>query len=184
MQYVHVMMGLPGSGKTTWAKEKAKETGAMIISRDSIRHMLKHSHDYDSSSRGQEYVWDVSQFMIKTALQRKFDVILDQLSLTRKQRQGTLEFIREYAPLALVTLVHCIEDKLNVQRRMNSDMAWGDEEYYVNLIKKLKSEVEEPTYDEGFDHVIHIPGEAEQVIFKEIMTQDKNTGYHKGKNNG
>lgn len=163
MQNVYIMMGLPGSGKTTWAKEKAKETGAVIIGRDDIRHMLKHSHDYDKSKRSQKYVWDVSQYMIGLALQRRFDVILDQLSLTKKQRQDTLKLVRDFASDACVTLVWCAEDKLNVDRRMDSDMAWGDREYYESLIKKLKDEVEEATYDEGFDHVVFVPGESNNV---------------------
>lgn len=172
MQNVYEMMGLPGSGKTTWAKDKAKETGAVIISRDDIRYMLKHGYDYDSSERSQNYVLDVSRYMIKQALLLGFDIILDQLSLTKEQRRKTFELIREYAPKACVSLVWCSEDKLNVARRMNSDMAWGDRDYYERLIKKLKAETEEPTYDEGFDHIMFIPGEAEEIMLK-VKRPDK-----------
>jgi len=166
MQNVYEMMGLPGSGKTTWAKEKAEETGAIIIGRDDIRHMLKHSHSYDSSEKNQKYVWDVSQFMIKEALQRGFDVILDQMSLTKISRIETLDLIREYAPMAKVTLVWCSEDRQNVDRRMNSEMAWGDREYYVKLIKDLKMSIAVPEYYEGYDEIIHIPGEIERKRFE------------------
>ena len=166
MQNVYIMMGLPGSGKTTWAKENVEQTGSVIIGRDDIRYMLKHGHRYDSSKRGQKYVWDVSQYMLKIALLRRFDVIIDQLSLTKKQRGEILNMVREYAALAKVTLVYCSEQDKNVDRRMNSDMIWGDREYYENLIKKLKAETEEPTYNEGFDHIIFIPSEEDEVALK------------------
>jgi len=172
MQKVYEMMGLPGSGKTTWAEKKAKETGAIIISRDDIRHMLRHSYDYDSSERSQNYVLNVSQHMIKQALIAGFDIILDQLSLTKEQRERTLRFIRYHTAEVHITLVWCSEDKLNVDRRMNSEMAWGDRGYYEELISTLKSQIEEPTYDENFDEIIRIPGEKEQTKLK-VCRPDK-----------
>lgn len=36
-----ITIGLPGSGKTTWAKEEAARTGAELVSRDDIRRMLR-----------------------------------------------------------------------------------------------------------------------------------------------
>ncbi len=34
-----VTKGLPGSGKTSWAREEAARTGAALVSRDDIRGM-------------------------------------------------------------------------------------------------------------------------------------------------
>lgn len=163
IQQVHIMMGLPGSGKTTWAKEFAANRGSLIISRDDIRYILKHNYEYDNTSKHQDLVWDISQYMIQEALKKRYNIILDQLSLTSQQRIDTVRTLRNYTNKKLeIILVYCIEEELNVSRRMNSNMTWGDRQYYINLIKKLKEEIEKPDYiAEGFDGLILVPGYTE-----------------------
>jgi predicted kinase len=156
------MMGLPGSGKTTWAKRIAAITGAIIVGRDDIRYILRHNHIYDGSKRNKKFVWDISQYMIKESLQRGFDIILDQMSLTSKNRKDTVDLVKKYAPGEIRILVlHCTEEENNVERRMKSDMAWGDEKYYIDLMNKLKKEIEFPdSKKEGFDGGIIISPNA------------------------
>lgn len=170
MQNVYVMMGLPGSGKTTWADEAAESTDSIIIGRDDIRYMLRHSYIHDASQKRQKFVWDVSNYMIQQSLQRDFDITLDQMSLTRKQRINTVKMIRGYAPKAIITLVYCAEENNNVERRMNSNMKWGNRQYYVDLIENLKGQIEKPNYiKEGFDKYIFVPGKTMlQVIQSKI----------------
>ena len=172
MQKAYVMMGLPGSGKTTWAQEVSHRDGSVIVGRDSIRHIIRNGYEYDSSKESQKYVWDISQFMIKEAIHRGFNVILDQLSLTRKQRIETVKLLRKYSCENVfpdghidIILVYCSESEKNVERRMKSDMRWGSKEYYEKLIEKMKFDMEEPDIDEeGFDGIIHVPGYSEMLL--------------------
>jgi predicted kinase len=47
MTILYVLIGIPGSGKSTWAKRKEEEVGAEWISRDKIRFsMLQDGDDY------------------------------------------------------------------------------------------------------------------------------------------
>jgi predicted kinase len=44
---LYILIGLPGSGKTTWAKNKAKDDlRTVIISRDGFRSMIKGEGEY------------------------------------------------------------------------------------------------------------------------------------------
>lgn len=153
-------MGLPGSGKTSWAKEQSRRNGGIIIGRDDIRYMLRNNYNYDNSKGNQQYVWDVSQYMIKESIKRGFDTILDQMSLTRQIRIDTIKLIKKYSKTKIdIILVYCSEDKDNVERRMNSDMVWGDREYYEKLINKMKYKIELPDLDkEDFNSIIRVPG--------------------------
>ena len=52
MRILYLMMGIPGSGKSTWVKEQIKEKGGIHISRDAIRFSLvKENEPYFSKER-------------------------------------------------------------------------------------------------------------------------------------
>jgi predicted kinase len=58
------MAGLPGSGKTTLARELARRTGGRVISKDEIRHSLFLSDEIEYSSRQDDFCLQV---MLETA---------------------------------------------------------------------------------------------------------------------
>jgi predicted kinase len=59
-----IMAGLPGTGKSTLARELAKRTGGRVLSKDEIRHALFASEEIDYSSRQDDFCLQV---MIETA---------------------------------------------------------------------------------------------------------------------
>lgn len=92
-----VLVGISGSGKTTWATKKVKEasTNTVSVSRDQIRRQLfciETSADitgYYNGSRGnvsanEDIVTDVQMRMITSALKNKKTVIVDNLNLQQR----------------------------------------------------------------------------------------------------
>ena len=155
-QQVYVLMGLPGAGKTTWAKKKLDaNNNTIVIGRDGIRYMLSAGYSYDSSQKHQDFVYKASYYLIENGLLEGFDIIIDQLSLGLCQRFDTYNHIKEFCRVnglwCDVHLIHLTEDEENVQRRLDSNMRWGDREYYENLIKKLKESTEDVGDFEEFD---------------------------------
>ena len=50
-----LMAGLPGTGKTTFARELAVRTSGRVLSKDDIRHAIFHSDEIEYSSRQDDY---------------------------------------------------------------------------------------------------------------------------------
>ena len=78
MATLHLMVGLPGSGKTTFAKKLAQQHNAVLFSPDDWQFKLfgndinDPTHD-ENHTKIEELMWDVAQDILKTGT----DVILD-----------------------------------------------------------------------------------------------------------
>ena len=78
MATLHLMVGLPGSGKTTYAKKLAKQQNAVLFSPDDWQFKLfgndinQPTHD-ENHTKIEQLMWDVA----KDILQTDTDVILD-----------------------------------------------------------------------------------------------------------
>ena len=78
MATLHLMVGLPGSGKTTFAKKLAQQHNAVLFSPDDWQFKLfgndinDPTHD-ENHTKIEKLMWDVAQDILKTGT----DVILD-----------------------------------------------------------------------------------------------------------
>ena len=76
-----ILQGIPGSGKSTWAKEFVKgKTDWVIVNRDSIRDMRG---DYWIPNQ-EKWVSKVEEASINSALNYNYNVIIDATNLNPK----------------------------------------------------------------------------------------------------
>jgi predicted kinase len=88
-----ITVGLPRSGKTTWAQAQ----GHPIVNPDSIR-LAMHGHRFNS--RAEPYVWAVTYTMVEALLLAGHDtVIVDATHITAKRRAPYVERFTEIAEL-------------------------------------------------------------------------------------
>ncbi|MBD2179131.1 AAA family ATPase [Pseudanabaena sp. FACHB-1998] len=114
-------MGLPASGKSTWAKNKVDKAPNSIkrVNKDELRAMLDNSYH---SKGNEKFVLDMQDQIIKAALENGKHVIVDNTHLSPKHEARIRELIKGLAGLEIVDFRHvpletCIERDL---KRFNS----------------------------------------------------------------
>ncbi|GBO53918.1 hypothetical protein APA_1866 [Pseudanabaena sp. lw0831] len=121
MLTVYFTIGLPASGKSTWAKAKVDKSpnGIKRVNKDELRAMLDNSY---FSKGNEKFVLNIQDQIIKAALEEGKHVIIDNTHLAPKHEARIRELIKGLAVLEIVdfrhvTLETCIERDL---KRFNS----------------------------------------------------------------
>jgi predicted kinase len=123
MRKIILTKGLPGSGKTFWAKEFQKENpNFKRINKDDLRAMLDNGKWTKDNEKFVLYVRDV---MIQLALNDGYDVIIDDTNLHPKHEQQIREILKSVLDGAQViiqdfTHVPLKECIVNDLKRLNS----------------------------------------------------------------
>lgn len=89
-----ITVGIPGAGKSRWAKRSADTTGAAVIGRDSIREEL-YGPEYLTCAPDPEkepVVTDIQHRLVGEALDAGRDVIVDDTNLNPTVRAGWRQF--------------------------------------------------------------------------------------------
>lgn len=95
MKTVYILKGLPASGKSTWSRNKLKETPNSYkrINKDDLRAML----DDNYWSKGNEkFVLKIRDLMIKEALAAGKHVISDDTNLAPRHETRIRQLVKEY----------------------------------------------------------------------------------------
>jgi len=94
MSNLYLMCGIPGSGKSTFLKNRVKKDTSVVISRDVIRFsIVKPEEDYFSH---ENEVLAIFWKKINEALAAGKNVFVDQTSLTPKARKWLLRHVKGY----------------------------------------------------------------------------------------
>ncbi len=139
------MVGLSGSGKSTKAKEFAKEYGYKIVSSDQIRE--QYCGDMSNQSRN-NIVFQIFYSKIKYALQNGENVIADATFLTKKDRQTLFDNLKSVSCYKEAYVMNksfgkCIIDN---ESRLKNVVP-----YYI--MQKQNQKFVMPTLEEGFEKI-------------------------------
>jgi predicted kinase len=140
---IYLLCGLPGSGKSTWAKKKAKETEALIINKDQIRTMLFGEYGYRPEV--EDIVRKITHGSILAVKSSKRDVIIDECNITKEKRSEVMM----YTETTPTVCVYFTEKENNLKNRMH-DRRGIPMEQWESIIMNMSESFEEPTIDEGF----------------------------------
>lgn len=142
MPTLYVPVGIPGSGKSTYAKSLS---GVEIISTDGIRSELTGSEENQTQNNR---VFKVAHSRLVKALRDGKDVVFDATNLTRRSRADLLRKMPS-GTRAVAILFHTPVDICLKQNQMR--------ERHVpdSVILSMAKRLEEPTMEE-FDEVVNI----------------------------
>jgi predicted kinase len=151
MPKLYMMIGVPGSGKSTWIQQH-NHAGTMVASSDAYI-------DRKAEAEGKTYN-DVFDKHIKAANQHVqqvaqeafslgLDLIWDQTNLNRKSRASKLAMVPDH--YEKIAVVFPTPDKDEWKRRLDSRPG---KTIPPNVLMGMASTLEQPSSDEGFDRII------------------------------
>lgn len=144
-QNLIVMCGLQCSGKSTMAKQLAKEYNAVVISSDSLR---EHYPAFDNAR-----IFHTVYMLMNVYLKNGTSVIIDATNTTLKSRRQLFAHlkIKDCNKICFVMTTktdECIR-RLNQRNLSNYPHKFGEE-----VILKYSKAYKEPTLDEGWNEII------------------------------
>lgn len=163
MNKLYIMMGTPGSGKSTWIQNHLDEH-TVWISRDEVRFsMVAEDEEYFSKEKEvfKEYVR-----RINNALENGYNVFADATHLNKASRNKLLTAINPELNIEVdviwikTPLEDCINQNDN-RKRTRSFVPRG-------VIRRMNSQIEAPEFEEGIKK-IYIVEPNKPIKVKEKM---------------
>lgn len=163
MATLFILMGAPGSGKSTWAGNNAASLGVDVISRDMIRFSLvKEDEPYFSKEKDvyKEFIKRINDLLLEDK-----DVFADATHLTSASRNKLINSIT--APsvkLCGIWLKSSLEECLEHNENRKGTRGYVPPEQ----IEKMYKSFEKPTFEEGFYSIyIKENGKTPTIIYRE-----------------
>ena len=154
-----LMCGIPGSGKSTWAKHKVEQTGGVWISRDAIRFsIIKDDEDYFSHEDEvlAKFFGDVQEQLNNPLVE---DIVVDASHLSPKARQATLGRLN----LTNATEVNCVMFGVPVAVAIKrNDQREGRAKVPHSVIRRMDCQKTFPTAKEKFTRIICVDQDGKE----------------------
>ena len=144
MNKLTLLVGIPGSGKTTYAN-KNKKDNEVILSSDIIRQEL---FGNESSQENNKLVFDTLYARARQLLQSDKDVIIDATNINAYYRHQTLKNFEDLN-IQRIAIVFETPTKTCIKRDQKRARTVGKA-----VIDKMISRYQKPTTEEGFDDII------------------------------
>ena len=144
-----LMAGLPGTGKTTLARELANRTEGAILSKDEIRAALFSAEDIEYSVKQDDFVMEVmleaARFLLPNAPARK--IFLDGRTFSRRyQIDRVLKFASELAQPGTIIECTCSEESARRRLDLEPDTSHPAHNRTFALYLEVKARFETITY--------------------------------------
>ena len=160
MSNLYLMCGTPGSGKTTFLKNRIKNDCSVIISRDDIRFsIVKTDEDYFSH---EDEVLEIFWNKINKALAENKTVYVDQTSLTPRSRKWLLQHVTGYERACLIWINEDLETCLERNEKRKGTRAYVPR----SVILRMYRQFIEPSLEEGFDYIFCYNSKDNKITYK------------------
>ena len=148
---LYITVGLPGSGKSTYAKEFIKGKEIEYLSSDSLRAVFGKSEEDQTVT---PLVFGHIKRKVDEFLKDGKNVLVDATSVNRKERRDYINTAKKYSAKVVVLVF-----KMDRQGLIDRNKKRGEQGGRVVpdwVIDKMLNKFEEPSYDEGIDVMIYV----------------------------
>ena len=160
---LYLLMGCPGSGKSTYLNDRIKNGDGVVISRDIIRFSLV-SEDEEYFSRENE-VYELFVKGIANALKFNKEVYADATHLNELSRAKLLRALGKNLKGVEVNVIYVrVPVEVAIQRNENRI---GTRAYVPrSVIRRMYSQTTMPIKEEGFEHIYIVDenGKEKEII--------------------
>jgi predicted kinase len=148
-----MLVGVPGSGKSTWIENQNWSKNCVHLSSDKFIDNYASSLGKTYNDVFNEYVKTATQLLNKQAITTNVsetDAIWDQTNLTVKSRAGKIKLFPCYKKIAVVFET---PDSFELARRLASRPGKSISDA---VMASMTSIFQMPTTEEGFDEIWHV----------------------------
>ena len=147
---MYILCGLPGSGKSTLAEHLHNETGAVIISSDSLREKL---YGDENDQTGGYKIFQLMKSNAEMILEDGRSVIIDATNIRPKYRKTFLDISIPSKEKIRVVAYAFKNNPETAKLRDGERMASGGRFVPFSVIDSMSKNYTYPTKEEGFDEV-------------------------------
>lgn len=169
MATLNIMIGIPGSGKSNYAKRCLINDNTEHLSSDDIRIELYGFEDQTHN----DVVFETMKKRTLNALRDGKDVIYDATNLSKKRRSGIISEVRKLGAQINAYLC-CTPINIILERnitRVERQLPWD------KLVQMIQS-IEPPMYYEGFDNIYLIDGGMYNDVYDYNFLIKECSGYN------
>jgi predicted kinase len=149
-----LMAGLPGTGKTTLARELAAQTSGRVLSKDEVRHALFSADEIEYSSRQDDLCIEIMLKVASHLLEKNPSrtIFLDGRPFSRSyQIENVLAAAASlHQPWRII---ECVGSEETAKRRLEADVATGDH----------------PAGNRGYELYLEVKARFETINFAKTM---------------
>lgn len=152
MPKCYQLIGVPGSGKSTWVSQQDWAGNCVIASTDNhveARAQQTNSTYSDVFKEFMPRAVDLMAADVISAREKGLDIIWDQTSTTKASRARKFRMLPEYQHIAVIFATPDTNElKRRLGNRPGKNIPW-------NVVSGMINNFEMPTLEEGFEEIWH-----------------------------
>lgn len=150
-----ILIGVPGSGKSTWSKPLLSSGQFDLISTDAFIDKYAESLGKTYTDVFSGYIKEaekICKMHLENTIERSGNLIWDQTNTTVKSRKQKIDKLNDYVKIAVVFNIGEETQKLRIAKR-NEETG---KDIPANILRSMRDHFEQPTIEEGFDQIIEV----------------------------